>query len=164
MAIQERAGADRGGPGGKGWNTDGAAYTLEGRSKVQAVAQPYEFGNCLTRRMHKGINTTLNEGQTLVLAFANTAGNTGLSVCKDHAPPVTARKGDPGMVAGVDLAVRRLMPVECERLQGFPDCYTAIKYKGKPAADSPRYQALGNSMAVNVMRWIGERIRIAGAA
>ncbi len=47
---------------------------------------------------------------------------------------------------------------ECERLQGFPDDYTAIPYRGKPASDGPRYKALGNSMAVPVMRWIGERI------
>jgi len=53
---------------------------------------------------------------------------------------------------------RRIMPVECERLQGFPDNYTAIQYRGKAATDSPRYKALGNSMAVPVMRWIGERI------
>ena len=56
------------------------------------------------------------------------------------------------------MAVRRLTPRECERLQGFPDDWTAIEYRGKPAADGPRYKALGNSMAVNVMRWIGERI------
>ncbi len=55
-------------------------------------------------------------------------------------------------------AVRRLTPRECERLQGFPDDYTAITYRGKPAADGPRYRALGNSMAVPVVRWIGERI------
>lgn len=54
--------------------------------------------------------------------------------------------------------VRRLTPRECERLQGFPDDYTAIPYRGKPAADGPRYKALGNSMAVPAMRWIGERI------
>lgn len=54
--------------------------------------------------------------------------------------------------------VRRLTPRECERLQGFPDDYTAIVYRGKPAADSPRYKALGNSMAVPVMHWIGKRI------
>ena len=57
-------------------------------------------------------------------------------------------------------AVRRLMPVECERLQGFPDNYTAITYRGKPAADGPRYKALGNSWAVNVARWVGWRISI----
>ena len=56
------------------------------------------------------------------------------------------------------MQVRRLTPRECERLQGFPDDYTLVQVKGKPAADGPRYKALGNSMAVNVMRWIGERI------
>jgi DNA (cytosine-5)-methyltransferase 1 len=56
-------------------------------------------------------------------------------------------------------AVRRLTPRECERLQGFPDDYTLVPYRRKPAADGPRYKALGNSMAVPVMRWIGERIQ-----
>ena len=59
----------------------------------------------------------------------------------------------------IGMAVRRLTPVECERLQGFPDNYTDIKTKGKPTPDGPRYKALGNSMAVPVMRWIGERIQ-----
>jgi DNA (cytosine-5)-methyltransferase 1 len=53
------------------------------------------------------------------------------------------------------MAVRRLTPVECERLQGFPDNYTNIKDK---CPDGPRYKALGNSWAVPVVRWIGERI------
>jgi DNA (cytosine-5)-methyltransferase 1 len=57
-----------------------------------------------------------------------------------------------------EMAVRRLTPRECERLQGFPDDYTLVEYRGKLAADGPRYKALGNSMAVPVMRWIGERI------
>lgn len=57
-------------------------------------------------------------------------------------------------------AVRRLMPVECARLQGFPDDHTAIEYKGKPAADGPQYKAYGNSMAVPVVRWIMDRMRI----
>ena len=62
------------------------------------------------------------------------------------------------------MAVRRLTPRECERLQGFPDNYTLIHYHGKPSADGPRYKALGNSMCagfrprLGVMRWIGERI------
>ena len=61
------------------------------------------------------------------------------------------------------MQVRRLTPVECERLQGFPDGYTAIPWRGKPAdqcPDGPRYKALGNSMAVPVMRWIGKRIQM----
>lgn len=58
-------------------------------------------------------------------------------------------------------AVRRLTPTECERLQGFPDDWTDIaRPNGKQAADGPRYKALGNSMAVNVMRWIGRRIEM----
>lgn len=62
-------------------------------------------------------------------------------------------------------AVRRLMPIECERLQGFPDGYTAIpRRNGKLAADAPRYKALGNSMATNVIRWIGQRIALAQEA
>jgi DNA (cytosine-5)-methyltransferase 1 len=56
-------------------------------------------------------------------------------------------------------SVRRLTPRECERLQGFPDDYTLITYRGKPAADGPRYKSLGNSMAVPVMRWILLRIQ-----
>ena len=55
--------------------------------------------------------------------------------------------------------VRRLTPLECERLQGFPDGWTDIPFKGREhASDTARYKALGNSMAVPVMRWIGERI------
>jgi len=66
------------------------------------------------------------------------------------------------IVPKVSMAVRRLTPVECERLQGFPDNFTRIPWRNKPASecpDGPRYKALGNSMAVPVMRWIGERIQ-----
>lgn len=56
------------------------------------------------------------------------------------------------------MAVRRLLPVECERLMGFPDAYTLIDYRGKPACDGPRYKALGNSQAVPVIKWIGQQI------
>ena len=67
---------------------------------------------------------------------------------------------DNGMAAMTGAAVRRLTPKECERLQGFPDNYTLAEYRGKPASDGPRYKALGNSMAVPCMRWIGERIAL----
>ena len=63
-----------------------------------------------------------------------------------------------------DYIVRRLTPRECERLQGFPDDWTRIEWRGKQSEDcpdSPRYKAMGNSMAVPVMRWIGERIELA---
>ena len=63
-----------------------------------------------------------------------------------------------GQAVAQGYAVRRLTPLECERLQGFPDGWTDVPYRGKQAADGPRYKAIGNSMAVNVMRFIGERI------
>lgn len=58
------------------------------------------------------------------------------------------------------MTVRRLTPREYERLQGFPDDFTLIPYRGKPAADSPRYKAIGNSMPVPVVRWLGRRIAL----
>lgn len=63
-----------------------------------------------------------------------------------------------------NASVRRLLPVECERLMGFPDHHTRIPWRGKPeedCPDAPRYKACGNSMCVNVMRWIGMRIEMA---
>jgi DNA (cytosine-5)-methyltransferase 1 len=77
----------------------------------------------------------------------------------DESPCLT--KTDRHAVASETLGVRRLTPIECERLQGFPDNFTRIPYRNKPedqCPDGPRYKALGNSMAVPVMKWIGERI------
>ncbi|EPC3575382.1 phage N-6-adenine-methyltransferase [Morganella morganii] len=79
--------------------------------------------------------------------------------------PLSTGGGKPGQgypaISDCAGIVRRLTPVECERLQGFPDNHTLISWRGKDAADcpdGPRYRAIGNSMAVPVMRWIGERI------
>ena len=63
----------------------------------------------------------------------------------------------------IGMRVRRLTPRECARLQGFPDDYLDIIYRGKPASDGPKYKALGNSWAVPVVRWIGERIQAVDA-
>ena len=79
-------------------------------------------------------------------------------VSGDVTHPIGAK--DNGMGIWHGMQVRRLTPIECERLQGFPDQYTNVPYRGKPAADRPRYKALGNSMAVPVMRWIGERVQV----
>lgn len=220
------------------------------------MAQPYTVANCLTQRMHKGINTTLDEGQTPVLAHAlrgegfdagedgtgrgtpivpvhafdarqsdvlqygdktgpldtdghsvavlafqpriarNGRGNMGEVVNALQAQSGQTGKGDaaPCVATGVffagqgakagsiaynenlsptlkasdtpsahiGLQVRRLTPRECERLQGFPDDYTAIRWRGRSAEDcpdGPRYKALGNSWAVPVVHWIGARIQ-----
>lgn len=147
------------------------------------------LANPLTARMHKGINTTCDEGQTMV------AHTTGAGFWKEGFGTLRAREqdshenlaiaferrmvrttggqpqeelahclrsdtntGDGAPCVATPAAVRRLTPRECERLQGFPDDHTLIPWRGKMAPDGPRYKALGNSMAVPVMRWIGQGI------
>ena len=108
------------------------------------------------------VTPTLDKSKTPAVATHSVAGimlsrNTscGFSNSIDHAAA--------GYMAMHDMQVRRLTPRECERLQGFPDDYTQIPYRNKPAEnclDGPRYKAMGNSMAVPVMRWIGEWINM----
>jgi len=72
-------------------------------------------------------------------------------------------KGPHAVATHTPMAVRRLTPEECEALQGFPKGYSKIPWKGKPAdqcPDGPRYKACGNSMAVPVMAWVGQRIAL----
>lgn len=76
-------------------------------------------------------------------------------IVSDKAHAIGRNQGQENVVGGV----RRLTPVEAERLQGFPDGHTNIGLNGKPTPDSHRYKAMGNSMAVPVMRWIGQRIK-----
>jgi DNA (cytosine-5)-methyltransferase 1 len=231
--------------------TNGPPFSRTGNERVEAeamVVQPFEVGNCLTARMHKGINSTLDEGQTPVLqpipldmrnagrdpekhdemnrqgvgvgepgdpahtvtsAFVHAVAqpmvlmDQGGSVMNvEHDIVGTLRRETHGhepvvmqpIIGGVDyennahgpndvtgpllkgsptgggrplpaialqsMAVRRLTPVECERLQGFPDGYTNIPWRKKDESpDGPRYKALGNSWAVPVVRWIGRRIQ-----
>ena len=96
-------------------------------------------------------------GTPLVLNHAFDARQSNVLQYGDKAGPLDT--DGHSQATASSLAVRRLTPRECERLQGFPDDYTLISYRGKPAADGPRYKALGNSMAVPVMRWIGERLQ-----
>jgi len=85
-------------------------------------------------------------------------GQNGLGIGKEGDPSYTLDKMATQGVAH-HMAVRRLTPTECERLQGFPDGYTDIRPNGKDTPDGPRYKALGNSMAVPCMRWLGKRIQ-----
>ena len=97
-------------------------------------------------------------GTPLVPAIAfdcKTSGQNGFGI-GEIASTQRAMGGHQAVMAG--MQVRRLTPMECERLQGFPDGYTQVPHRGKQAADGPRYKALGNSWAVPVVRWIGERI------
>jgi len=118
-----------------------------------------------------GKGPLVSEDQSLTLATGNdqvlcTHEIVG-SLCAESGPNTHGSRGVSGtqtMLQGYiqptqSMQVRRLTPVECCRLQGFPDQYLDITYRGKPAADGPKYKALGNSWAVPVVRWIGERIK-----
>ena len=74
----------------------------------------------------------------------------------DVTGPLDTKMPGPALVR--DFAVRRITPLEAERLMGLPDGWTAILYRGKPMADGPRYRLIGNGIAINCLRWIGERI------
>lgn len=109
-----------------------------------AIAMPEPF-TIMERGREGGSNLEFRQDGTSNAILTPNGGRGGLGV---------------GAIAA-EWAVRRLTPTECERLQGFPDNWTKIAWRKKPEADcpdGPRYKAVGNSMAVNVMRWIGERI------
>jgi DNA (cytosine-5)-methyltransferase 1 len=99
------------------------------------------------------------DGGTQAVAFhENQRGEISLN---DTAGAINRGGGKPGQgypAVQAGMAVRRLTPRECERLQGFPDDYTLIDFKGKPAKDGVRYKGIGNSMARPVMEWLGKRI------
>lgn len=132
IAIQGAATRDNpsSGPDGIGVRQDVAAYTLEARSEVQAVA--FDLRGREGGSQFEGPHDTAN-------IRAASGGSSKSYIAQTY-------------------AVRRLTPEECEKLQGFPPGYTAIDHTGKPIAGGPRYKMLGNSMACNVMRHIGERI------
>ena len=101
---------------------------------------------------------TAHEGKSASYVFSGqNSARAGLSLDADTSPTLSTTK-QPSVSA--QNVVRRLTPTECERLQGFPDGWTDVPYRCKEhAPDSPRYKALGNSMAVPVMAWIGRRIQ-----
>ena len=86
-----------------------------------------------------------------------------LNTIDRHAVASMQDSGGPAIGGNTKSVIRRLTPRECERLQGMPDNWTRVPYRGKTAdrcPDGPRYKAIGNSMAVPVMRFIGERIQM----
>jgi DNA (cytosine-5)-methyltransferase 1 len=206
----------------------GSSGGVDENDAAGGLLQPYAVANCLTQRMHKGINTTLDEGQTPILAYSTKLHNTksnqagklypeytvGLDACspppavmayrvagdgaayetEEHTAPLTTgtdkvaqlvyvkgtnphseeeaptfretetagcltgwdeRHNPPKHLVAYTVQVRKLLPVECERLQAFPDFWTDIP----GASDTARYKALGNSWATVVVTWIGRRIQ-----
>lgn len=178
VAIQERAVSENpeNGPQGAVSRTDGAAYTLEARNKVQAVA--FDCKGSQVQTSESGVSPPLrsmghhhshqNAGGHAAVAFAENS-RSEVRLCGGDGnvmSQLTTGGGKPGQgqpTIATPWAVRRLTPTECERLQGFPDCFTVIEYRGKPAADGPRYKALGNSWAINCGEWIFDRIRMVEA-
>jgi DNA (cytosine-5)-methyltransferase 1 len=109
-----------------------------------AVEPMYDIAPCLTKA----------DQHAVAIAPTLTASND-----PSRSPQSTEVTNQVAAVHSVSMAVRRLTPTECERLQGFPDGYTNIPWrKAAESPDGPRYKALGNSWAVPVVRWIGERI------
>ena len=94
------------------------------------------------------------------VAFQTRGSNLDIGVIAGTIGSNADRASGGAPMAQMGHAVRRLTPRECERLQGFPDDWTLIPYRGKPATDGPRYKAIGNSWAVNVARWVGRRIEM----
>jgi DNA (cytosine-5)-methyltransferase 1 len=138
IAIQQRAVSENpaAGPDGAGFRQDGAAYTLEARTVPQAVA--------FDLRGRDG--GAMPEGPHDTASMRAASGGSSRSYVAQEAEELI-------------WAVRRLTPRECERLQGFPDDYTDVPWRRRNwTPDGPRYKALGNSMAVNVMGWLGERV------
>lgn len=108
-----------------------------------------------------------NGGGQVAVAFQTRIARNGRGQPSDVVPALNGsdagETSDMRPCVATGTAVRRLTPRECERLQGFPDDYTLITVRGKPAADGPRYKALGNSWAVPVAFWVGKRIAMVEA-
>ena len=157
--------------GGQGEKAGGIGYEDEvaptirsaesGSNQVPDILCQYgDVAGALTARHDS--SPCADRGMSIV--YENHAQDSRVKPCGECSPQINAKAGTGGgnlpIVLGA-FTVRRLTPVECERLMGFPDNWTRIPWRGKPAEecpDSPRYKACGNSMCVNVMRWIGMRI------
>jgi len=156
------------GPQGKEYIDDGSAYCMDARGVPQSVAQPatIAWDEELNARVEqagtilRGGQGGRNDGVMQPVAFAqNQPGEVRVGKVTNTLNTNSNASGRNTPMVAQTMQVRRLTPVECERLQGFLDGYTNIPWRKKPESpDGPRYKALGNSMAVPVMRWIGERI------
>jgi len=134
----------------------------------------HQSGPCLAVDVYnQSISKDVAPTITRAVGGTNTSGPKVMAVdtynqcLQDTAVPIRSTASDICHTGGVldhrvRSAVRRLLPVECERLQGFGDDHTLIPWRGKPASqcpDGPRYKALGNSMATTCIKWLGQRIQ-----
>jgi DNA (cytosine-5)-methyltransferase 1 len=161
-AFKVRGGCEGGGKGYLG--SDEVAFTLSTNQDQHIFSEPAIGFDAYNNDVTGDVSKTVDTGQDyhhVPIAFQPTADCLTAAYGTKWNGNASATNGS--LFAQQQSTVRRLTPVECERLQGFPDNFTAIPWRKKGAEDcpdGPRYKALGNSMAVPVMRWIGERIRL----
>jgi DNA (cytosine-5)-methyltransferase 1 len=143
-------------------HSEDCALPLQTDGCASAVMEPmaFDWTQGGSKEMDRPPSMTLSE-QSPTLSAVKTPAVLAPTLLKRHSSSVGTTQ-DALTLAGIAASgtVRRLMPVECERLQGMPDGHTDVTYRGKPASDGPRYKAIGNSMAVPIMEWIGKRIEL----
>ena len=150
-------------------STDGSSYTINamhGHDIHAVVFAQNQIGEVRTGEIANTINTNSNASGRNTPMIAIKAPTLTATNDPSRSPQSSEITQQVAAVHSATMQVRRLTPTECERLQGFPDGWTAIPWKKKSAddcPDGPRYKALGNSMAVNCMEWIGERIATVNA-
>ena len=157
---------DRSGP----LDTDGHSIAIAFSAKDHGadagdIAPTLRAGGHVGSHVNGGVMPAVAISEPFTLAIRGRGDSHALEYRQDGTANalLTPNGGRGGIGVGAvaqHMAVRRLTPVECSRLQGFPDNYLDIIYRGKPAADGNKYKALGNSMAVPVMAWIGRRIQM----
>src|SRR5699024_4280491 len=143
--------------------TDLVAFAQNTRDEARYIGGDGQITGALEASpgMKQTTYIALNSPQAQAVAMTCATKQQSLTCGNDLASTLAANDYKEMQAVATQTAVRRLTPIECERLQGFPDGWTQIPWRNQPAEDCPdghRYKALGNSMAVPVMRWIGERI------
>jgi DNA (cytosine-5)-methyltransferase 1 len=167
IAIQDVSGREKA-QNGRGWNDEGVMYTLDAAAtqgvaySIREDAKANNFSATLLevtpalQALRPSVQS--HHAQTFIAQSFNVNARPDEMKLEVEVSGTLTASQNSGLFK--DRAVRRLTPVECERLQGFPDNYTNIPWRGKPdSPDAPRYKAMGNSMAVPVMKWIGNRIQ-----
>lgn len=136
------------------WRSSGAVL-FEQKSLLGNYKKSGKASKRPTQNYGKSFETQLKDH--LPIAFPANLSGTQFASSENICPALSAKNPT---ACVVKRRARLLTPIECERVQGFPDNYTNVFHLGKSAGNGPRYKALGNSMAVPVMRWIGERIQM----
>ncbi len=140
-------------------------YLYENHPQDSRVTGPHDIAPTVAAKFGTG-GGNVPFGQTAVaVAFqpGNLRRDAGSDPSESEFPTLKSSMGDQSPHVATPMAVRRLLPEECEALQGFPRNHTRISWRGKPpeqCPDGPRYKAIGNSMATNCMKWIGKRIQL----